>query len=66
MRDDTPTFEVTLHLTADEIAALPSAVDHVRVYMAHHHPWKVRDDAMTAIGKLSTAARTVVVRADRK
>jgi hypothetical protein len=55
-----PSFEVYLRLTADEIAALPSALDHVRVHMAHHYRWKVRDDAMTAIGKLAAAAKNVL------
>lgn len=46
-----------VELTAEEILALPHALDHVRLRMAHHHPWAVRDAAMTAIGKLVVAAR---------
>lgn len=46
-----------VELTAEEIRALPQALEHVRLHMAHQHPWDVRDAAMTAIGKLVIAAR---------
>lgn len=46
-----------VELTAEEIRALPLALDHVRLHMAHQHSWDVRDAAMTAIGKLVAAAR---------
>lgn len=54
-----PTFTVTVELTAAEIAALDKAHEHVRVHMAHQHPWAVRDAAMGGIGKVLTAARSV-------
>jgi hypothetical protein len=44
-----------LKLTTDEVAALRKALDHVRVHMAHEHPWAVRDAAMTGIGKVLAA-----------
>ena len=52
-------MQVTLDLTPEEISALPDALEHVRVQMAHHHPWAIRDAAMTAISKLLTAASAV-------
>lgn len=52
-----PTVLVTVELTADEIAALQKAHEHVRATMAHQHSWEIRDAAMGGIGKLLTAAR---------
>ena len=52
-----PLHDLHVSLTADEISALPKALEHVRVHMAHEHPWNVRDAAMTAIGKLVAAAK---------
>jgi hypothetical protein len=54
-----PTFTVTVELTADEIAALDKAHEHVRATMAHQHSWEIRDAALSGIGKLLTAARSV-------
>lgn len=50
------TIELHVSLTAAEIAALGAALDHVRVHMAHQHPWAVRDAAVTGIGKMIAAA----------
>ena len=50
-------FGLHVELTAEEIHALPHALDHVRLHMAHHHSWDIRDSAMTAIGKLVAAAK---------
>ena len=49
--------ELCVRLTTTEIAALQKAHEHVRVNMAHDHPWEVRDTAMGAISKILTAAR---------
>jgi hypothetical protein len=49
--------ELRVNLTAEEISALPDVLDHVRVHMAHHYPWRIRDASMTAIGKLVAAAK---------
>jgi hypothetical protein len=50
-------LDLHVRLTMDEVAALRAAHDHVRVHMAHHHPWTVRDAAMISICKVLTAAR---------
>lgn len=50
-------FGLHVELTVEEILALPHALDHVRLHMAHHHSWSVRDAAMTALGKLVGAAK---------
>jgi hypothetical protein len=50
--------DLHVSLTAEEIRALPAALEHVRVHMAHEHPWAVRDAALSAISKLVTAVRT--------
>jgi hypothetical protein len=52
-------IELTVQLTAAEAAALEKAREHVRVHMAHQHPWAVRDDAMTGLGKIIEAAKAV-------
>jgi hypothetical protein len=49
--------ELHVALTAAEISALKLAGEHVRVHMAHEHPWEIRDTAMGAIGKVLAAAR---------
>lgn len=50
-------LDFVVSLTADEVTALKDAHEHVRVHMAHHHPWAVRDAAMVGIGKVLTAAQ---------
>lgn len=48
--------ELCVRLTSAEIAALQKTHEHVRVHMAHEHPWEVRDTAMGAISKILAAA----------
>jgi hypothetical protein len=49
--------ELHVALTVAEVSALKLAGEHVRVHMAHEHPWEIRDTAMGAIGKVLAAAR---------
>lgn len=49
--------EIHVSLPKEEIEALQKTREHVRVHMAHEHPWEIRDAAMTAIGKVLEAAR---------
>lgn len=49
--------ELRVYLTKVEIEALKMVHEHVRVHMAHEHPWEIRDTAMGAISKVLTAAR---------
>ena len=53
-------IDLHVSLTPDEIAALQSAHEHVRMHMALQHPWQIRDSAMGAIGKVLAAAREAV------
>lgn len=50
-------LDLFVRLTADEVAALKAAYEHVRVHMAHHYSWVVRDAAMIGLGKMLEAAR---------
>lgn len=52
-----PLSGLHVHFTAEEIGALPDALEDIRCNMAHHYSWRVRDAAMTAIGKLITATK---------
>lgn len=52
-----PTFELHVRLTQKEIDAIEKARDHVRVQMAHDHPWEVRDAALEGLDKIVAAAK---------
>ena len=54
------TVDVQVSLSPTEVDALKKALEHVRVHMAHEHPWAVRDAAMTAIGKVLAATKKPV------
>lgn len=58
---DTNVLDLNLGLTMAEVAALKDAHAHVRVHMAHQHPFPVRDAAMIAIGKVIAAAEAAKV-----
>lgn len=57
MNNPEKTLDLQVSLTPGEVDALKQALDHVRVHMAHEHPWAVRDAAMTAIGKVIAATK---------
>lgn len=51
-------LDLHVRLTEQEASALKDAHEHVRVRMAHHHSWEVRDAAMVGLGKVLAAAST--------